>query len=404
MQAADVHTLAAGPTGLPVVSDWDVVRGYPFGTGTLPPLPERIDPDPVRALKGALRPALLRTPCVIAFSGGRDSSLLLALAADLAAREGLERPVAHTLRYPGDAASQESPWQHLVVDHLRAAGLPVTWTSQDVDDQIDVIGPLVGPVVRAHGGPTWPPFLGPTILLARQAAGGALVTGGFGDEVLGGHRASLLRAVLARRGRGLTRAEWRRAAAAAAPVPVRRRLLREHVDEPRWLCPALRREVIAHQHAAIGRPLRWDHSVRSVLAPRGVVMGGTTRARVAEQQGCALVEPLGAVDFVASYASYGGRWGGITRAAATSLLAGGLLPPEVVRRADKASFNRSHFGPVSRAFAQSWDGHGLPPDLVDAEALRAAWTAEVPPAPTAMLLQQAWLTTEDTARSERRAT
>ncbi len=394
MPAIDAQPLAVGPTGLPVVPARDVVRGYPYGVGPLPPLPERIDPDPVRALRDALRPALLHAPCVVAFSGGRDSSLLLAVAADLAAREGLEPPVAHTLRYPGDAASDESSWQHRVVDHLRAAGLRFTWTSQDVDDEVDVIGPVVGPIVRAHEGPTWPPFLGPTVLLARQAVGGALVTGDFGDEVLGGHRASLLRTVLGRRGRGLTRCEWQRVAAAAAPAPLRRRLLRENVDQPQWLCAPLRRQVVAQHHAAIGRPLRWDHSVRSVLAPRGVVVGDATRARVVEQQGSALVQPLGAIDFVASYASYGGPWGGISRAAGTGLLATGLLPLDVVRRADKAYFNRSHFGPVSRRFARSWDGRGLDPDLVDAEALRAAWAAEVPPAPTAMLLQQAWLAAE----------
>lgn len=387
--------LGSGPTGLPAISDDDVACGYLFGIGPLATLPERIDPDPVRALREALRPALLRTPCVIAFSGGRDSSLLLAVAADLAAREGLEPPTAFTFRCPGDAASEESSWQHLVTDHLRAAGLPITWLCQDVDDELDIIGPLVGPVVREHGGPLWPPMLGPTILMAGVASGGALVTGDFGDEVLGGHRASVLRAVAGRRGRGMTRADWRFASTAAAPARIRRSLTGRDVKAPPWLRPEFARLVVEKSLSAGERPLRWDYSVRSVLSHHSVVVGNATRERIVEQQAALLVQPLGDPDFVASYATYGGRWGGIGRTAGTNLLADGLLPNALVCRQGKAYFNRSHFGPRSREFAHRWTGRGVDPAIVDSTALRAAWSAEVPPASTAMLLQRAWLATTE---------
>jgi len=79
---------------------------------------------------------------VVAFSGGRDSSLLLAVAADLAAREGLEPPIALTFRYPGDPAADESSWQEFVVAHLRAAHLPFEWVCRDITTELDVIGPL----------------------------------------------------------------------------------------------------------------------------------------------------------------------------------------------------------------------------------------------------------------------
>jgi hypothetical protein len=45
-------------------------------------------------LEELISPALERPPCVIGFSGGRDSSSLLALATHLARREGLPMPVA----------------------------------------------------------------------------------------------------------------------------------------------------------------------------------------------------------------------------------------------------------------------------------------------------------------------
>lgn len=180
-------------------------------------------------------------------------------------------------------------------------------------------------------------------------------------------------------------------AAAASPTPVQRWILRGDVGEPEWLRPSIRSEVVACRRASIGRPLRWDHSVRVVLAPRATVVGQVTLERIAQNQGSTLVQPLGVPAFVASYAGYGGPWGGISRAKGTALLAAGLLPPPIIRRESKAIFNRPHFGPATRGFARSWDGRGVDPDLVDVEALRAAWSADMPPAPTAMLLQQAWL-------------
>lgn len=383
-----------GPTGLPVIPALDVAIGQPTGSVQPAPPPRTIDPDPVRALRDALRPALRNAPCVVAFSGGRDSSLLLAVAAELARHEGMDPPVALTFRYPGDRADDESAWQELVVAHLQSTGLSPEWIRRDIDTELDLVGPLTAPVLRAHGGPVFPAALGNTILLASYAAGGSLVTGNFGDEVLGGHRATVLRTVARHRGRGFGAADWRHVAGCAAPARIRLLLgARDHADGA-WLRPALRRAVMAETlRVESARPLRWDRSVRAALSPRAVAVGNQTRARIARDHACKLVEPLGAPAFVASFAAFGHRWGRLTRGAGTRLLAGGLLPDAVIDRKDKASFNASRFGAPSREFARTWNGDGVDENLVDPVALRAAWLAAAPPAATAMLLQQAWSAT-----------
>lgn len=381
-----------GPTGLAQLERDDVYAGHPYGRcPATPPWPPRTD-TPAMALQAALLSALRRPPCLIAFSGGRDSSLLLAVAADLAARTGLPGPVAYTLRYPGDPDADESSWQERVLGHLRGRGLRLEWERRFIADELDLIGPLAAPVLEGHGAPVFPPAIAPTVLLTSAAAGGSLVTGNFGDEVLGDHRAALLRAVWRRRGRRMTRSDWYAAATATAPRPARARLLRARDPGPTWLRRPLR-ELVRDRRAgdAADRPLRWDASVLAAVRPRAVRLGTVTRRRIATDHGCTLVEPLGEPAFVAAVARSGGPWGRLGRGDVIRLLAGELLPATVAARRDKAFFNRSRFGPVTRGFAAGWNGRGVDPELVDAEELRRAWLSDVPPAASALLLQQAWL-------------
>ena len=396
--SSSAGNISVGPTGLPALSPIDVYAGHPFGLGPAVTFDRPPVDDPLEALRAALRPALERTPCLIAFSGGRDSSLLLALAADLAAREGLPAPVAITHRYPGDEPATESSWQELVMDALRRRGLPVDWECRDPGVDVDVIGPLATALLRKHRAPLFPAVVGPDMLLTSAATGGALVTGDYGDEVLGGHRAVLLRSVWRRRGRQMSTSTWSAVARAAPLGPVRAHLIRTRPIDAPWLRPAVQEEVRALRASeALRQPFASDASVRMVLRYRAVVLSAATFRGIASINRCHLFAPLGDPAFVDALARVGGRFGRLSRADAMRLLAGDLLPPGVHTRAQKAYFNRSRFGSATRAFAMTWNHAGIDPDLVDPEALRTEWLSDEPSIATAMLLQQAWLATHGVA-------
>ena len=54
----------------------------------------------------------------VCFSGGRDSSAVLALAVHVARRNGAPLPIPVTLRFPDHPESDETNWQEMVVRHL----------------------------------------------------------------------------------------------------------------------------------------------------------------------------------------------------------------------------------------------------------------------------------------------
>lgn len=421
MRSGAAPDTSLSPLGLPVLSDRDIALGFPYREGAIRPARPRAaasrksncresngrdsngrdsnsrdsngrESNPQQALRSVLAAALRRPPCLVSFSGGRDSSLLLALTRDVAARHGLEPPIAITFRYPGDPDALESTWQELVINHLNTRGLSVEWERRDITDEFDIVGPLVAPVLERHGGPLWPPALGSVLLLARMASGGSVITGEFGDEVLGGHRANVLRTVAFRRGRGLSRSAWGTVALTLAPRTVRRAVLRSRVEVDAWLRPELRRakaELEARETA--DRPLRWDRSVRAALQTRAITIGRRSISALAGQAGCNYVEPLADPGFIDALASAGRPWGIGGRSAGLRLLADGLLPDAVIDRVGKAYFNASRFGPATAAFAQGWDGTGLNEELVDPAALRRLWQGKFVPAQSAMLLHQAWL-------------
>ena len=99
----------------------------------LPELPAGATPR--SEFERAILPALSESPCLVSFSGGRDSSAVLATAARVARREGLPLPVPITHRFPSASDTQETEWQEQVIRHL---GLD-DWVRIDAAGDLDCV-------------------------------------------------------------------------------------------------------------------------------------------------------------------------------------------------------------------------------------------------------------------------
>lgn len=350
---------------------------------------------PLEVLEDVIRPALARPPCLVEFSGGRDSSLVLATALVVARREGLPPPVAVTQRFPGLEEAGEDAWQEEVVRHLGVR----EWERTSYGPELDLVGPLAQTLLSRHG-VVWPALAFQRLPHIERAAGGSLVSGEGGDEVFGPRRLTPVRQVLA----GVARVDRRAAkqvALSLAPRRLRRagyRRLLSRIDTP-WLRPEAGSELmemLAVLYAA--EPLDWRRSLRLHLHRRSVVLGLHTLDALTEEAGVFSLHPLLDPRFVESVCAAGGVGGFMNRTEAMRRLFGSLLPDSVLARTGKARFNRVAFSDHSRGFVERWNGRGAPDDLVDVDALRSAWTSPEPSAMTFPLLQHCWLASEGPGR------
>jgi Asparagine synthase len=365
----------------------EIASGFPIGEAAAAALPAERVPSPRTALERAILPALRRAPCVVSFSGGRDSSAVLALATHLARREGLPPPLPVTLRFPGMPQADETAWQEVVVRHL---GL-VDWQRDDIADELDLIGPVAAGVLRRHG-LLWPPnshFHQPIIERARR---GSILTGIDGDGVLASWRWARPARVL----RGEVRPRLRDAARlglAAAPRPVRRIIERRR---PPTVIPWLRPDAQAQLHEirsaeVADEPARWDRWIPWYARRRSLRMVLQAFDLLAGDAEVRAVHPFADPLFLAALARAGRGTGIGSRRAVMELLVGDLLPPEVVRRQSKAILDAPFWNRHSRAFSTGWDGRFVDPSIVDPAALRVEWSSEQPHACASTLLQAAWL-------------
>ena len=330
-------------------------------------------------------PALARPPCCVSFSGGRDSSAILAVAVQVARHHGLEEPIPAILRFPSMPETDETSWQELVLSHL---GIKPEVIEQR--DELDALGPTATEVLRRDG-LRWPANGYVHAPILDRARGGALMTGAGGDELLGTAAArhvlllqrrvrprphdvlALVRPAVPRRLRALARR-----ARAAPPTP--------------WLTSAgaatlnraLARDDVAWPH-------RWDRSVAHWYRSRAYAAMDRAFETLALERDIAVVNPFLSPPVLTALVAAGGPTGFPGRSAAMSLLFGDLLPEKLLTRGTKASFSGPVWGPATREFAESWSGAGVDQHHVDTQALRGEWLSDRPHFQTILLLQSAWL-------------
>jgi Asparagine synthase len=381
-------------------------------TGWLPGIVRREDddlgwrllssPSPRQALEDAVLRGLQKQPCIVDFSGGRDSSLVLAVAAHVARREGLPLPIPRTNRFPLDPASNEDEWQEMVVRHLRLDH----WEVSRVTDELDIVGERAQACLRKYG-LLVPERLYTSTASLELARGGSYLTGEGGDEVLGPRRARFARVAL-QSPKVVVRSHAVGAVARnLVPRPARFLILWRHYSMAGlfpWLRPAPARQfTLALARSQAREPLSWRAFLRWHLQRRVPLAIAHNLALIAADYNVQSLQPLLDRAFVASLARCGGAYGFATRTDAMKFLADDLLPLALLGRETKPAFNTAYFTDVARDFANTWDGTGLDDGLVDPDKLRTTWLSPWPNASSFALLQAAWLTKHEKTATERPA-
>ncbi len=363
--------------------------GFALGADEPPYGPPDADgsADPRVHLTAAIARALARQPCCVSFSGGRDSSAVLALATHLARREGLPDPTPVTLRFTGIASTDESYWQQLVIDHLRLR----EWEVIAVGEELDLLGEVARGTLTRHG-LLWPPNAYLHVPILERAAGGTLLTGLDGDGLLGDWRWSRAQSVLRGRVRPVPR-DALRIALAFGPERLRRPLMRSPLpDAVAWLPPPIRGELVASLRAdAAAEPRRWDQRVGHYARRRYLRLDVHTFDLLGASRDVAVAHPFLDPGFLGAVARQGGPAGYGDRTTTMRALFADLLPEALISRRKKAEFGAAIWRREARAFADDWDGRGLDPELVDPGPLREAWRATSPVFGSSTLLQMAWL-------------
>ena len=353
--------------------------------------------NPLEELEDAVLRGLLRPPCVVSFSGGRDSSAVLAAAARAARRHGLDPPIAAANVFPGIAAADESEWQELVVSHL---GLH-DWVRVELRDELDCVGPLATSVLERHG-LLWPFNVHFHVPLLEVARGGSLLTGIGGDELLGTSEWARAAAVLSAAAKPVPR-DLLRVGAALSPQWARRAALRRRTS-PRW--PWLTEEG----HAAFRRawiagtarePLRWRRRWHWWRRRRQTDLGLRSLALVAADHDVEIDHPLCDSRFALAAGRRAAEARCFERMELAEELFSELLPTAVLRRRSKAMFDSVFWADHSRAAAgqalEQLPFEEIPE--VDRDGLASTWAEPVADPHTCLLLQ-AWRVREASARAD----
>jgi asparagine synthase (glutamine-hydrolysing) len=384
------------PTPPAPLTPLEVASSYLPGDVEAAPLADAEPFDsPRAALEAVLLEALQTQPCAVSFSGGRDSSAVLAVAVDVARRHGLPPPLPVTYRWSHAPESDESEWQEIVIRHL---GLS-EWEVIDGSPYLDSVGETSARVLLRHD-LLFPPGVYLQVPVFERVAAATLVGGLGGDQLLGEWRWQRAADVLARRERAgrqgiLALGHW------AAPGPVRRRVAeRRRGPGLPWLRPAAREQLTSTVRAErLSEPRTWRRRVEWLGRRRALAHMRYSTGLMAADHGAVAVSPFLDPRFLQALARTAPRWGLGDRRAAMYALFGDVLPRATLERRTKAGTSRAYAGERTREFVASWDGTGVDHDLVDAAELRRAWDVNVAANGRAELqLQAAWLLTRRSGR------
>jgi asparagine synthetase B (glutamine-hydrolysing) len=380
------------------LSPLEVATGIVLGRD--PEAPELPEPEAgitaFEALEQAILPAVARSPCLVSFSGGRDSSAVLAVATRLARREGLPDPIPATTLFPAGSDADEVGWQERVIRHLGLSD----WIRLEFDDELDLVGPVARRVLHRHG------LCSPVNIhmhapLIEAAAGGSLLTGVGGDETL--DRGPRALAVLAGHVRPTPRDVFR-IGFALAPRRVRRAVMASRGGPTfAWLKPEPTQKLAAAWVLHLDRfPLRWDARLKEWWTSRYLRLYMRSKAAIAADADVNAVHPFADGLFVSTLASEVGMRGFSGRTQAMRAFFGDLLPDDVTARSTKATFDEVLWSRHSQAFSARLLREGLGPalerldiaDLVDTAALATKWLSPETPSDTFALLQACWVALE----------
>ncbi|QLQ36354.1 asparagine synthase-related protein [Micromonospora robiginosa] len=352
---------------IPRPTDRDVAYGVVLGLDPVGPRPAGRSgpaPPPLVALERAVLPALRRPPCLVSFSGGLDSSLVLAIAARVARREGLPDPVPMTWRFTDAPRAYATSWQAKIIAELDLAG---QWQILQAGDDLDLVGPVARRLLTRYG-LLHPPSQHLHLPIVELARGGALLTGIGGDQILAG---------------------WRR-----RPASLRDRLGRRR--RPPDPFPWLRPEAARRAHRAVraeqrAEPHRLARRIAWHLSRRDLTLARLGLAAVAADHDVLAVSPLAGDGFAAALAARHGRLRSPSRGELLAVIADAALPPVITAPRRAATLDEVFLRSATRELVRDWDGSGVDDSLVDVRALRRVWSTWPIGAGTAALVQQVWL-------------